>query len=211
MPHSRTSRWSIRRWTAGPSERYASAAETAPHVGFSATCVPPRRPRRRSSTPSATRETRARRTVISPTSSPVSRFPHTRMAVFPELRLCGVDGFGPETHEELHEIAEPLDGPRVKALAELAGDLGLWLLRARCASGVPRGQLYNTAVVLSPDGRLAASYRKVLSLAPQRALRPGRPVRGLRHPRHGRRIVLAICYDAWFHSPTAGHSAEQEL
>lgn len=139
MPHSRTSRWSIRRWTAGPSERYASAAETAPHVGFSATCVPPRRPRRRSSTPSATRETRARRTVISPTSSPVSRFPHTRMAVFPELRLCGVDGFGPETHEELHEIAEPLDGPRVKALAELAGDLGLWLLPSPVCERGPAG------------------------------------------------------------------------
>lgn len=95
-----------------------------------------------------------------------SRFPDTRMAVFPELHLCGVDALGAQAHEQLREIAEPLDGPRVKALGELAGDLGMWLLPGTVCERGPEGQLYNTAVVFSPEGRLTASYRKIFPGGP---------------------------------------------
>lgn len=119
------------------------------------------------------------------------------MTVFPELHLCGVDGLGPETDEELRELAEPLDGPRVKALAELAGDLGMWLLPGTVCERGPQGQLYNTAVVLSPEGRLAASYRKVFPWRPSEPYDPGDRFVVFDIPGTGR-IGLAICYDAWF-------------
>ena len=53
----------------------------------------------------------------------LARFPQTRMVVHPELHLFGVD-----SPEELVDAAELLAGPRVKVLAALAGDLGVWLL-----------------------------------------------------------------------------------
>ncbi|MHA5048175.1 carbon-nitrogen hydrolase family protein [Streptomyces sp. SD15] len=126
-----------------------------------------------------------------------SRFPHTRMAVFPELHLCGVDGLGTETHEQLREIAEPLDGPRVKALGELAGDLGMWLLPGTVCERGPEGQLYNTAVAFSPEGRLAASYRKIFPWRPSEPYDPGDRFVVFDIPGTGR-IGLSICYDAWF-------------
>ncbi|MEU9289389.1 carbon-nitrogen hydrolase family protein [Streptomyces sp. NPDC048275] len=126
-----------------------------------------------------------------------SRFPHTRMAVFPELHLCGVDGLGAQAHEQLREIAEPLDGPRVKALGELAGDLGMWLLPGTVCERGPEGQLYNTAVVFSPEGRLAASYRKIFPWRPSEPYDPGDRFVVFDIPGTGR-IGLAICYDAWF-------------
>ncbi|MFF1280511.1 carbon-nitrogen hydrolase family protein [Streptomyces sp. NPDC058299] len=127
----------------------------------------------------------------------MARFPHTRMAVFPELHLCGVDALGAEAQEQLREIAEPLDGPRVKELAELAGDLGLWLLPGSVCERGPAGELFNTALAFSPQGRLAAWYRKVFPWRPSEPYDPGDRFVVFDVPEAGR-IGFAICYDAWF-------------
>lgn len=119
------------------------------------------------------------------------------MAVFPELHLCGVDALGAQAHEQLREIAEPLDGPRVKALGELAGDLGMWLLPGTVCERGPEGQLYNTAVVFSPEGRLTASYRKIFPWRPSEPYDPGDRFVVFDIPGTGR-IGLSICFDAWF-------------
>ncbi|WP_078946820.1 carbon-nitrogen hydrolase family protein [Streptomyces sp. NRRL B-3648] len=127
----------------------------------------------------------------------LARFPHTRMAVFPELHLCGVDALGAEAHEQLREIAEPLDGPRVKELAALAGDLGVWLLPGSVCERGPAGELFNTALAFSPQGRLAAWYRKVFPWRPSEPYDPGDRFVVFDVPEAGR-IGFAICYDAWF-------------
>ncbi|MET8022631.1 carbon-nitrogen hydrolase family protein [Streptomyces avermitilis] len=127
----------------------------------------------------------------------LARFPQTRMAVFPELHLCGVDALGAEAHEQLREIAEPLDGPRIKELAELAGDLGVWLLPGSVCERGPAGELFNTALAFSPRGRLAAWYRKVFPWRPSEPYDPGDRFVVFDVPEAGR-IGFAICYDAWF-------------
>jgi predicted amidohydrolase len=116
--------------------------------------------------------------------------PQVRLVVHPELHLCA------------HlDDAEPLDGPRDKALAQLAGDLGLWLAPGSVYERGDDGRIYNTAVVYSPEGRRVASYRKIFPWRPYEKTAPGNrfvvfPIEGVG------RIGLSICYDAWFPETT---------
>ncbi|MEW2810510.1 carbon-nitrogen hydrolase family protein [Streptomyces massasporeus] len=126
----------------------------------------------------------------------LARFPQTRLAVYPELHLCGVDA-PPASTEQLQDAAEPLDGPRSRQLAELAGDLGLWLVPGTLCERGAGGELFNTAPVYSPDGRLAASYRKIFPWRPYEPYDPGDRFVVADLPDTGR-IGLSICYDAWF-------------
>ncbi|MGW4594762.1 carbon-nitrogen hydrolase family protein [Streptomyces sp. NPDC004457] len=126
----------------------------------------------------------------------LDRFPQTRLAVYPELHLCGVDD-SPSATEQLQEAAEPLDGPRSRQLAELAGDLGIWLVPGTVCERGERGELFNTAPVYSPDGRLVASYRKIFPWRPHEPYDPGDRFVVADLPGVGR-IGISICYDAWF-------------
>jgi predicted amidohydrolase len=121
----------------------------------------------------------------------LAQFRQTHMIIYPELHLFGVD-----TPEQLREAAEPLDGARVKALAELAGDLGVWLLPGTVCE-VDGNELYNTAVALSPDGQLVARYRKIFPWRPYEIFTPGGRFEVFDVPGVGR-LGFAICYDAWF-------------
>ncbi|MFJ2565693.1 MULTISPECIES: carbon-nitrogen hydrolase family protein [unclassified Streptomyces] len=127
----------------------------------------------------------------------VARFPGTRLAVYPELHLCGVEGSAGEREAQLQEAAEPLDGPRTRMLAELAGDLGVWLLPGSVCERGAGGELFNTALAFSPEGRLAASYRKVFPWRPYEPYDPGDRFVVADLAEAGR-IGFAICYDAWF-------------
>lgn len=96
------------------------------------------------------------------------------LVVLPELWTTGAfayDRFGTE--------AEPLEGPTYEALAKAARDAGVWLhagsipersIPQRSASersvsegglAAGEGTLYNTSLIFSPSGELAASYRKI--------------------------------------------------
>uniref|UniRef100_UPI000B1CD80D nitrilase-related carbon-nitrogen hydrolase n=1 Tax=Streptomyces prasinopilosus TaxID=67344 RepID=UPI000B1CD80D len=84
------------------------------------------------------------------------------LVVLPELWTTGAFA-----HEDFAREAEPLHGPTLEAMAAAARDAGVWLH----AGSVPEraagdfagddGPLYNTSLVLSPDGDLAAVYRKI--------------------------------------------------
>ncbi|MCT7351111.1 carbon-nitrogen hydrolase family protein [Streptomyces sp. 15-116A] len=126
----------------------------------------------------------------------LARFPHTRLAVYPELHLCGVDG-PPASTKQLQEAAEPMDGPRSRHLAELAGDLGIWLMPGTVCERGANGGLFNTAPVYSPDGRLVAAYRKIFPWRPHEPYDPGDRFVVVELPGIGR-VGIAICYDAWF-------------
>ncbi len=127
----------------------------------------------------------------------VEGFGQARLAVYPELHLFGTDEDPRTTNERLEAAAEPLDGPRCRGLAELAGDLGVWLVPGSVCERGEDGHLYNTAVVFSPSGELAASYRKVFPWRPYEPYRPGDRFVVVDVPEVGR-LGLSICYDAWF-------------
>jgi len=118
-------------------------------------------------------------------------FPQTRLLVYPELHLCGGDT------DEWQASAEPLDGPRVRALAQLAGDLGVWLVPGSVCERGPQGQLFNTALAFSPQGELAAFYRKIFPWRPYEPFDPGDRFVVFDLPDIGR-AGFSVCYDAWF-------------
>jgi predicted amidohydrolase len=58
--------------------------------------------------------------------------------------------------------AEPLDGPTLTRFAELARELRIHLLAGSIMeAGAPGGRVYNTSVLLGPDGQRLALYRKI--------------------------------------------------
>ncbi|WP_077796304.1 carbon-nitrogen family hydrolase [Streptomyces sp. JHA26] len=78
------------------------------------------------------------------------------LVVLPELWTTGAFAF-----EEFDACAEPLRGPTYEAMAEAASDAGVWLHAGSVPERAADGQLYNTSLVLSPAGDLAAAYRKI--------------------------------------------------
>jgi predicted amidohydrolase len=78
------------------------------------------------------------------------------LVVLPELWHVGAfDLSGAREH------AEPIDGPLVTALREMAATTGTWLHGGSFAELAPDGRRYNTAVLIGPDGSLVAAYRKI--------------------------------------------------
>ncbi|GAA3701715.1 hypothetical protein GCM10023081_42690 [Arthrobacter ginkgonis] len=127
----------------------------------------------------------------------VERQPGTRLVVFPELHLFGDGNPDLQRTEVLQESAEPLDGPRVRQLRQLAADLGIWLVPGSVCERGPEGQLFNTALVLSPEGELAGYYRKIFPWRPHEPYDPGDRFTVVDLDGIGR-VGLNICYDAWF-------------
>jgi predicted amidohydrolase len=122
--------------------------------------------------------------------------PDAQLFVYPELHLAGA-GENQSEGELALASAEALDGPRGRALSELAGDLKLWLAPGSVYERGQDGQIYNTAVVYSPEGRLAASYRKVFPWRPYEKVVPGSKFVVFDMAGFGR-VGLSICYDAWY-------------
>ena len=103
--------------------------------------------------------------------------------------------------------AQPLDGPWVARMAEAARRHRLTLLLGSLPEKVPgETRIYNTSVLIGPDGRTLATYRKVHlfdidlpgmeHLKESRAVLPGRDV-VVAETSFGR-LGLSICYDVRF-------------
>ncbi|MFD5078781.1 carbon-nitrogen family hydrolase [Streptomyces sp. NPDC058371] len=78
------------------------------------------------------------------------------LVVLPELWSTGAfayEAFGTE--------AESLEGPTFEAMAKAANGAGVWLHAGSIPERAADGTLYNTSLVFSPDGELAATYRKI--------------------------------------------------
>lgn len=123
--------------------------------------------------------------------------PHSKLVVFPELHLFGDENPDLQRTEMLQASAEPLDGPRVTELKQLAQDLNIWLVPGSVCERGPEGQLFNTQLVLSPDGELAGYYRKIFPWRPFEPYDPGDRFTTVDLPGIGR-VGLNICYDAWY-------------
>ncbi|WP_181405854.1 carbon-nitrogen hydrolase family protein [Pseudarthrobacter phenanthrenivorans] len=123
--------------------------------------------------------------------------PHSKLVVFPELHLFADEDPDLQRTEMLQASAEPLDGPRVRELKQLAKDLNIWLVPGSVCERGPEGQLFNTQLVLSPEGELAGYYRKIFPWRPFEPYDPGDRFTTVDLPGIGR-VGLNICYDAWY-------------
>lgn len=118
--------------------------------------------------------------------------------IYPELHLFGSE----EEHQDrrislLNEAAVPLDGELVRDLGRVAEAAGVWLVPGSVCERGPGGELFNTALVFSPEGELAASYRKIFPWRPFEPYTPGDRFVVFDMTGFGR-VGLSICYDAWF-------------
>ncbi|MFE9771271.1 carbon-nitrogen family hydrolase [Streptomyces sp. NPDC005931] len=78
------------------------------------------------------------------------------LVVLPELWTTGAFAY-----EQFGREAEPLEGPTFEAMAGAASDAGVWLHAGSIPERDRDGTLYNTSLVFSPAGDLAARYRKI--------------------------------------------------
>lgn len=78
------------------------------------------------------------------------------LIVFPELVTTGY-----ELGLQFTELAQRVPGPAVNLMAQRAADLGVYLAFGLATKEKVESVLYNTAVLLGPDGELLGQYHKV--------------------------------------------------
>ncbi|MGW3126963.1 carbon-nitrogen family hydrolase [Streptomyces sp. NPDC001123] len=117
------------------------------------------------------------------------------LVVLPELWTTGAFAY-----EEFATEAEPLEGPTYEAMAKAASDAGVWLHAGSIPERDPDGPLYNTALVFSPSGELAAAYRKIHRFGFDKGeavlMGAGQELVTVRLP--GTTLGVATCYDLRF-------------
>jgi predicted amidohydrolase len=123
-----------------------------------------------------------------------------RMVVFPEGAMCD---FGTPT-DDLHEMAEPLDGRFVDALAELASKFKLTVV-AGMFEAIPGDHLvYNSAVVVDPASGLVGVFHKRHLFDAFGEMESERFRPGTEDPLivqvEGFAVAVVICYDIRFAS-----------
>ncbi|WP_417234954.1 carbon-nitrogen hydrolase family protein [Arthrobacter sp.] len=133
-------------------------------------------------------------------STVLAAHPTARLVVFPELHLFGDGSPDLQRTAALQAAAEPLHGPRVEGLREIARDLGIWLVPGSVSERGPAGELFNTELVISPDGELAGTYRKIFPWRPHEPYDPGTEFNTA--DVEDTTVGLNICYDAWYPETT---------
>jgi predicted amidohydrolase len=105
------------------------------------------------------------------------------------------------------EFAEPIPGPSSAAMAELAHELGIYLLAGSILEQIPGSEkAYNTSLLFDPAGKALASYRKIHLFDVD--LANGVSLRESDTRAHGETMVviktdlcsmgLSVCYDLRF-------------
>lgn len=125
-------------------------------------------------------------------------FPWVNLVIFHELVVPGLVQFvttdRPDTWKK---NAEPIPGPLTDRLCALARKTGQWLVPGSMYE-LEGDKLYNTAVVISPEGEIVAKYRKMFPWLPyEGGTTPGEEFCVFDIPDVGR-FGLCICYDMWF-------------
>jgi len=123
--------------------------------------------------------------------------PHAQLLLLPELHLSAPPALLDEHGGYPDRVAVEIPGPLTARLGEIARQSGLWLVPGSVYERAADGSMHNTALVLSPEGDLVASYRKVFPWQPHEACAAGDRFVTFDIPDLGR-IGLAICYDGNF-------------
>jgi N-carbamoylputrescine amidase len=80
------------------------------------------------------------------------------LAVLPELPL---NEWAPYSKVPKEKDAEPVDGPRQRAMSAAAAEIGIGLLGGAIVIDPATGARHNTALLYGPDGACRARYRKI--------------------------------------------------
>ena len=125
-------------------------------------------------------------------------FPWVNLVMFHELVVPGLVQFvTTERPDTWKRNAESIPGPLTDRLCALARKTGQWLVPGSMYE-LDGDKLYNTAVVISPEGEIVAKYRKMFPWLPYEAgTTPGEEFCVFDIPDVGR-FGLCICYDMWF-------------
>jgi formamidase len=123
--------------------------------------------------------------------------PHAQLLVLPELHLSAVPGLLDESDGYADSVAVEVPGPLTERLGEIARGNELWVVAGSVYERSGEGEIHNTALAISPEGELAARYRKVFPWQPTEHSIPGDAFVTFDIPEIGR-VGLAICYDGFF-------------
>jgi predicted amidohydrolase len=123
----------------------------------------------------------------------MARFPWTQMVMFSEL-----SPFGP-----LDKYALPHENETIDKFCEAARRYKVWLIPGSMFLTSPvDGRIYNTALVINPDGEVIRRYAKMFPFLPYEAgIAAGTEFCVFDVPDVGR-FGLSICYDMWFPETT---------
>jgi formamidase len=123
--------------------------------------------------------------------------PRVQLVMFPELHLPALPPLLEPHGERPAELAVEVPGPLTERLGEIARENGVWLVPGSVYERGEGDRVHNTCLVLSAEGELAASYRKVFPWQPLESSAPGDRFVTFDIPEVGR-IGLSICYDGAF-------------
>jgi predicted amidohydrolase len=122
----------------------------------------------------------------------MARFPWTQMVLFSELAQ----------HGPLHRFALPFDNEAIKQFCADARRHKIWLIPGSFFEKADDGKVYNTSVVINPQGEIVTSYRKMFPFRPYEVdVEAGSEFCVFDVPDVGR-FGLSICYDIWFPETT---------
>lgn len=115
-----------------------------------------------------------------------SSFPWVDIVLFSELCVCGLNpGLG-----------MPIQNAVTRKFCEWARKEKKWLIPGSFFEK-EGGRVFNTAIVISPEGEIAAQYRKLFPWRPLERNDAGDSFCVFDIPGKGR-MGLCICYDQWF-------------
>ena len=123
----------------------------------------------------------------------MARFPWTQMVLFSEL-----SPYGP-----LPRFAQPFPNHALDEFCIDARRHRIWLIPGSMFEKAEDGRIYNTSVVINPDGEIVAKYRKMFPFRPYETyeVSAGTEFCVFDVPDVGR-FGLSICYDIWFPETT---------
>ncbi len=122
----------------------------------------------------------------------MARFPWTQMVLFSELAP-----YGP-----LDRFAQPFPNDAIAMFQEDARRYGIWLIPGSMFEKKEDGRIFNTSVVINPQGEIVSQYSKMFPFKPYEAgISSGTDFCVFDVPDVGR-FGLSICYDIWFPETT---------
>lgn len=122
--------------------------------------------------------------------------PDVDVIVVPELLLSAPGEFLMPDPEGETRSAAPIPSPLTDRISALARRLNVWLVPGSLLE-TDHGNIYNTAIAVSPQGEIVAQYRKLFPWRPFETTTPGDSFVTFDIPGCGR-IGLAICFDGSF-------------
>lgn len=121
----------------------------------------------------------------------MSIYPWVQMVMFSELNVRG----------PLTQFAQEFPNKDIETFQQMARKYGIWLIPGSLFER-EGANIYNTAVVINPQGELVGKYRKMFPFFPyEEGVTAGKDFFTFDVPEVGK-FGMSICYDMWFPETT---------